>query len=137
MRNVEELLCHNIRQGFNSVNVPKDWTDSSGNTTIKFLYCENGNFKADVYLFNNLIASIRDKGFWIITGDCFHWWFSRTTFSRLNALINTFGIDPYKQGVYMRKKKPYLSTWGGDELEMSLNSSYWVHGVSLGWRDSK
>ena len=84
-----------------------------------------------------LIASIRDKGFWIITGDCFHWWFSRTTFSRLNALINTFGIDPYKQGVYMRKKKPYLSTWGGDKLEMSLNSSYWVHGVSLGWRESK
>tara|TARA_Y100000361_G_C10877956_1_gene197699 strand:+ start:130 stop:525 length:396 start_codon:yes stop_codon:yes gene_type:complete len=130
MRKLEKELCGAIRQGFNMRNAPKKWSKS--NTILEFYEDAERGRVAKVSLHGNHIATVENKGLWIVTGGCWHWWFSRTTFSRLNALINSFGIDPTSQGVGMQKHIPYLYTWGKEKLEMSLNSKYWVHGVSLG-----
>ena len=72
-----------------------------------------------VELHGNLIATFSERGLELHFGTWQH--FSRTTFSRLNALTREFLNGD--GGVYQRKNTPYIHS-GGREFELEAGDTY-------------
>ena len=95
MRKIEQQMCNAIALG-------KNW--KSGNTEV----CSNGDYGTSrVYLHNNLIAIVSENDVEIFDGG----WQSNTTKSRLNAIIEFFGVPG--EGIYQRDFTWYIHKLAG------------------------
>ena len=93
MRKIEETMNQMIRNGV-------AW--SSGNTCIT--YDPTNNMSAEVYLHGNHIATVTDTDLTLYSGGG---WFTNTTKSRLNALINEFS-EPISNGIFQKNFNWYV-----------------------------
>ena len=88
MRKIETEMNQAIRNGH-------AW--SKDNTCIT--YDPTNNMSAEVYLHGNHIATVTDTDLTLYSGGG---WFTNTTKSRLNALINEF-CEPRSNGIFQKK----------------------------------
>ena len=79
---------------------------SSGNTCIT--YDPTNNMSAEVYLHGNHIATVSDDALTLYSGGG---WFTNTTKSRLNALINEF-CDGTKTGIFQKNFNWFVRAFG-------------------------
>ena len=93
MRKIEETMNQMIRNGV-------AW--SSGNTCIT--YDPTNNMSAEVFLHGNHIATVSDDALTLYSGGG---WFTNTTKSRLNALINEFS-EPISNGIFQKNWNWYV-----------------------------
>ena len=91
MRKIEETMNQMIRNGV-------AW--SSGNTCIT--YDPTDNMSAEVFLHGNHIATVSDDALTLYSGGG---WFTNTTKSRLNALIQEFS---FKGGIFQKNFNWYV-----------------------------
>ena len=108
MRKIEETMNQMIRNGV-------AW--SSGNTCIT--YDPTNNMSAEVFLHGNHIATVSDDALTLYSGGG---WFTPTTKSRLNALINEF-CNPRTTGVFQKNFNWYVRAFG--------NVTPFVDGISI------
>ena len=97
MRKIEIEMNEAIRNGH-------AW--SKDNTCIT--YDPTNNMSAEVYLHGNHIATITDNELKLYSGGG---WFTPTTKSRLNALINEF-TDPVQNGIFQKNYNWFLRAFG-------------------------
>ena len=81
----------------------KDW--SNANTRV-----ENHDGVSYVYLHNNLIAEVDDRGIKLYDGG----WQSNTTKSRLNAILTEHGIAG--EGVFQKNYQWFIRLYNGTEF---------------------
>ena len=91
MRKIEETMNQMIRNGV-------AW--SSGNTCIT--YDPTNNMSAEVFLHGNHIATVSDDALTLYSGGG---WFTNTTKSRLNALIQEFS---FKGAIFQKNFNWYV-----------------------------
>ena len=110
MRKIELQMIDAIHRGVS-------WR-LSNTEVVRECHPERG-WLTKVELHGNLIATFSERGLELHFGTWQH--FSRTTFSRLNALTREFlNSDGY---VYQRKNTPYIHS-GGREFELETGDSY-------------
>ena len=93
MRQIELEMNEAIRSGY-------AWSKS--NTCIT--YDPTNNMSAEVYLHGNHIATVSDDALTLYSGGG---WFTNTTKSRLNALINEFS-EPISNGIFQKNFNWYV-----------------------------
>ena len=93
MRKIEQTMNQMIRNGV-------AW--SSGNTCIT--YDPTNNMSAEVFLHGNHIATVSDDALTLYSGGGY---FTNTTKSRLNALINEF-CEPISNGIFQKNWNWYV-----------------------------
>ena len=108
MRKIEETMNQMIRNGV-------AWSHS--NTCIT--YDPTNNMSAEVYLHGNHIATVSDDALTLYSGGG---WFTNTTKSRLNALINEF-CDGTKTGIFQKNFNWFVRAFG--------NVTPFVDGISI------
>ena len=130
MRKIEQAMVDAIRQRTYR---------NLGNTRVCPAERQDGKPLALVYLHDNHIATIGYRVGMVREDDGFqreHYhvknvsvslagWPTRTTVSRLSAILRTFGAD--LRGVYTRKGEVYWYRRGGKD-ERCLRSTEWVSG---------
>ena len=79
---------------------------SHSNTCIT--YDPTNNMSAEVYLHGNHIATVSDDALTLYSGGG---WFTNTTKSRLNALINEF-CDGTKTGIFQKNFNWFVRAFG-------------------------
>ena len=110
MRKIEQEMINAISRGVS-------WR-LSNTEVIRECNPERG-WLTKVELHGNLIATFSERGLELHFGTWQH--FSRTTFSRLNALTREFLNGD--GGVYQRKHTPYIHA-GGREYELEAGDTY-------------
>ena len=115
-------MVDRIRQGL-TVPMPKGKEWSLTNTLVSVYNDPKGEAgqMVSVYLHGNRIANITREALTLKIGG--YLWFSRTTFSRFNSIINSF-CDGYTQGVFRQKHVPYLSIAKDKTIELEVNKNY-------------
>ena len=115
-------MVDRIRQGL-TVPMPKGKEWKQSNTLVSVYDDPKGEAgqMVSVYLHGNLIANITREFLILKIGNGM--WFSRTTFSRFNSIINSF-CDGYTQGVFTQKHVPYLSISKDKTIELETNKNY-------------
>ena len=96
MRKIEETMNQMIRNGV-------AW--SSGNTCIT--YDPTNNMSAEVFLHGIHIATVTDNDLTLYSGGG---WFTNTTKSRLNALINEFS-EPISNVIFQKNWNWYVKAF--------------------------
>ena len=96
MRKIESQMNAAISEG-------KDW--SNANTRV-----ENRDGVSYVYLHNNLIAEVDDRGIKLYDGG----WQSNTTKSRLNAILSEHGIAG--EGIFQKQFEWFIRLYNGTEF---------------------
>ena len=122
MRRIESQMVDRIRQG---LTVPmakgKEWKQSNTRVSVYDDPKGEAGQMVSVDLHGNRIANITREFLILRIGDSR--WFSRTTFSRFNSIINSF-CDGYTQGVFTKKHVPYLSISKNKTIELETNKNY-------------
>ena len=115
-------MVDRIRQGL-TVPMPKGKEWKQSNTLVSVYDDPKGEAgqMVSVDLHGNRIANITREFLILKIGG--YAWFSRTTFSRFNSIINSF-CDGYTQGVFTKKHLPYLSISKNKTIELETNRSY-------------
>ena len=96
MRKIELEMNEAIRNGH-------AW--SKDNTCVT--YDPTNNMSAEVFLHGNHIATVTDNDLTLYSGGG---WFTNTTKSRLNALINEFS-EPISNGIFQKNWNWYVKTF--------------------------
>ena len=112
MRKIEHEMITAVANG-------RDW--SKDNTQVIANKVPGKPLSVAVSLHGQLIATITGgKVLMLHFGSRYH--FSRTTFSRMNALLRRF-CKP-EAGVFTRKHQPMLSGMGQQDIELSVGDTW-------------
>lgn len=112
MRKIEHEMITAVANG-------RHW--SKTNTQVFVNKKEGKPLSVEVWLHNQLIATITGgKVLMLHFGSRYH--FSRTTFSRMNALLRQF-CKP-EAGVFTRKHQPMLSGMGQQDIELHVGDTW-------------
>ena len=100
---------------------------SSNTEVISFNCPKKGVRVTEIFLHGYLIATVSPGSDWTHKVLTLHWgtpWhFSRTTFSRMNALL--LRLTGPGNGCYTHKHQPYLQRFGKDRpMELEAGDSY-------------